>query len=85
MPEMNGFTASRHIREYENQQGTARTPIVALTADVKKGIEEECAEAGMDDYLSKPFSQKKLAELLNQWLTTGESEKKSDKGPSPRA
>ena len=69
MPEINGFDASRQIREYENQQGLLRTPIVALTADVKKGIEAECTEAGMDGYLSKPFNQNKLAELLNHWLT----------------
>ena len=68
MPEMSGFDASREIREYENQQGLPRLPIVALTADVKKGIEAECTEAGMDAYLSKPFSQDKLATTLAQWL-----------------
>ena len=72
LPEMNGFTASKHIREYEDQQALSRTPIVALTADIKKGIEEECTEAGMDSYLSKPFKQDKLAKLLNQWLTSPE-------------
>ena len=78
MPEMNGFDASRQIREYENQQGLSRTPIVALTADVNKGIEAECTEAGMDGYLSKPFNQNKLAELLNHWLTSGEPAAKSN-------
>ena len=73
MPEMSGFTASQQIREYETQQGLSRTPIIALTADIKKGIEEECAEAGMDGYLSKPFNQNKLAELLSQWLKSGET------------
>jgi len=78
MPEMNGFDASRQVREYENQQGLSRTPIVALTADIKKGIEVECTEAGMDGYLSKPFNQNKLAELLKQWLTHDESTVKPD-------
>jgi diguanylate cyclase (GGDEF)-like protein len=73
MPEMNGFEASRKLREHENKQGLSRTPIVALTADVKKGIEAECTEAGMDGYLSKPFSKIKLEELLDQWLTSGKS------------
>ena len=73
MPEMNGFDASRQIRDYEYRQGLSRTPIVALTADIKKGIEAECAEAGMDGYLSKPFNQKKLANLLKQWLRSDES------------
>ncbi len=74
MPEMNGFEASRKLRAHENQQGLSRTPIVALTADIKKGIEAECVEAGMDGYLSKPFSKDKLEELLGQWLTSGEPE-----------
>ena len=70
MPEMSGFEASRKIREYENFQGLPRIPIVALTADVKKGIEAECADAGMDGYLSKPFSQDRLAITLDHWLET---------------
>ncbi len=73
MPEMNGFEASRKLREHEEQRGLPRTPIVALTADVKKGIEDECAEAGMDGYLSKPFSKTKLEALLGQWLTSDKS------------
>ncbi len=77
MPEMNGFTASKLIRQYEDQQKLARTPIVALTADIRKGAEEECAEAGMDGYVSKPFSQKKLANLLSQWLLPVEIEAES--------
>ena len=76
MPEMSGFEASRQIRDYENRQGLARVPIVALTADVKKGIEAECAEAGMDGDLSKPFSQDRLAATLDQWLAveTGDAD-----------
>ncbi len=68
MPEMNGFEASRKLREHEKEKGLTRTPIVALTADIKKGIEAECTAAGMDGYLSKPFSKNKLEELLDQWL-----------------
>ena len=82
MPEMSGFTACKRIREYEKQQGLPRTPIVALTADIKKGIEAECAEAGMDGYLSKPFSQNRLAELLDRWLASVEPEKASSTGRS---
>ena len=74
MPEMNGFEASRKLRAHEQQQGLPRTPIVALTADIKKGIEVECTEAGMDGYLSKPFSKTRLGELLDQWLSPRASE-----------
>jgi len=85
MPEMSGFSASNQIRVYENQQGLSRTPIVALTADIKKGIEAECTEAGMDGYLSKPFTQNKLAEILSQWLTSDESAANSNVQPATPA
>ncbi|MDH3763600.1 MAG: EAL domain-containing protein, partial [Gammaproteobacteria bacterium] len=73
MPEMNGFEASRKLREHEKQQDLPPTPIVAMTADVKKGIEDECAEAGMDGYLSKPFSKSRLEAALDQWLRKDKS------------
>jgi diguanylate cyclase (GGDEF)-like protein len=68
MPEMDGFTATRAIRSIEQEQGLERTPVVALTADVQKGIQEQCFAAGMDDYLSKPFSQGLLEKSLRKWL-----------------
>ncbi len=69
MPDMDGFGASEEIRRLEREQGRPPVPVVALTADVQKGIEEQCRLAGMDDYLSKPFSQTRLAALLEKWLT----------------
>jgi diguanylate cyclase (GGDEF)-like protein len=78
MPEMDGFTASKLLRAYEQEQELSRTPIVALTADVIKGIEDECTRAGMDAYFSKPFSKNKLAELLSQWLASEKSESVSE-------
>ena len=72
MPGMDGFTASKNIRawEGENQDRAARPlPIVALTADVQKGIRNQCAEAGMNGYLSKPYSPPQLAEVLQEWLS----------------
>ncbi|MBL8227937.1 MAG: response regulator [Bryobacterales bacterium] len=59
MPEMDGFEATRLIRERESQTGTS-TPIVALTANAMAGHAEACAAAGMDGFLSKPLA---LAEL----------------------
>ncbi len=73
MPEMDGFSASEAIREFEQQQGLDATPIIALTADVQKGIEEQCNTSGMNGYLSKPFSQLQLVELLSDWLSTQHS------------
>ncbi len=69
MPEMDGFQAATKIRERENAQNEKnRIPIIALTADVQKGIVEQCLDAGMDDYLSKPFNKKQLQDLLEKWL-----------------
>ncbi len=68
MPEMDGAAATERIRQMEQARGNRRTPVVALTADVQKGIREQCREAGVDDYLSKPFSQSQLSKLLARWL-----------------
>ncbi len=68
MPRMDGFEATRKIRADEQASKRARVPVIALTADVQKGIQEQCAEAGMDDYLSKPFSRQTLVERLRRWL-----------------
>ncbi|MBL8250524.1 MAG: response regulator [Candidatus Competibacter sp.] len=67
MPVLDGFGATAEIRARERESG-ARLPIVALTANVVKGFREQCLEAGMDDYLSKPFDQAQLAALLNRFL-----------------
>ncbi|NOT85765.1 MAG: EAL domain-containing protein [Methylococcaceae bacterium] len=73
MPEMDGFQAAATIREREQALGkTHRLPIIALTADVQKGIVEQCLNAGMDDYLSKPFSKLQLQAILEKWLPLNE-------------
>ncbi|MGR8929292.1 MAG: EAL domain-containing protein [Gammaproteobacteria bacterium] len=68
MPMMDGFAASKSIRLGELKCGKNRTPIVALTADVQKGIREQCENAGMDAYLSKPFGKDQLFDMLKNWL-----------------
>ncbi len=64
MPEMDGFTATRAIREYEQSGDHAPHPIIALTANALTGDRERCIEAGMDDYLSKPFTMPALREIM---------------------
>jgi CheY-like chemotaxis protein len=59
MPEMDGFEATRAIRESERQTGE-HMPVVALTAHAMKGDRERCLEAGMDDYVSKPIEARAL-------------------------
>ncbi|MET0091886.1 MAG: EAL domain-containing protein [Sedimenticola sp.] len=68
MPVMDGFAATAEIRKLEeNNEQQSRTPIIALTADVEKNIQQRCRESGMDDYLSKPFNQQQLHEILDKW------------------
>lgn len=70
MPEMDGYQASTAIRnmESDNHRGQrSRTPIIALTAHAMDGARDECLKAGMDDYLSKPFSQDELQQVLQRW------------------
>jgi signal transduction histidine kinase/CheY-like chemotaxis protein/HPt (histidine-containing phosphotransfer) domain-containing protein len=68
MPVMDGLTATGEIRRREQTSGAARVPIIALTANAMEGDRERCLAAGMDDFLSKPFSQQQLATLLRRWL-----------------
>ena len=69
MPEMDGFSAAMEIRRLEQEKGyTQRVPIIALTANVEKGIVEKCQEAGMDDYLSKPFNGDQIREIIKRWV-----------------
>ncbi len=68
MPQMDGFEATMQIRKREQAAGKALVPIIALTADVQKGIVEQCLDAGMDSYLSKPFSKQQLQDTLAKWL-----------------
>jgi diguanylate cyclase (GGDEF)-like protein len=68
MPGMDGFEAAAKIRQREAAGDLGRVPIIALTADVQKGVIEQCTAAGMDGYLSKPYTRKQLQQLLTQWL-----------------
>jgi signal transduction histidine kinase/DNA-binding response OmpR family regulator/HPt (histidine-containing phosphotransfer) domain-containing protein len=64
MPLMDGFEATRRIRATEASNGRQPMPIVALTANALQGDRERCLESGMTDFISKPFTMKKLHDVL---------------------
>jgi len=70
MPEMDGFAVTRIIRaqEYATTSKVTHTPIIALTAHALEGDREHCLNAGMDDYLGKPFDKEQLYHMLEKWL-----------------
>lgn len=64
MPVMDGIEATKNLRLRETEQGTARIPIVAMTANSMHGDAQRCLDAGMDDYLPKPIDAGALFEKL---------------------
>ncbi|MBF0417780.1 MAG: response regulator [Magnetococcales bacterium] len=66
MPRMDGYTAIRHIRQWESNQNLRHTPIITLSAHAMSDEEERCREAGGDLYLAKPISKKALLAAIRQ-------------------
>ena len=85
MPEMNGYEAAATIRE-----AGIDTPIIAVTASVTESEQQRCREAGMSDFLGKPFKKRDLAPVLAQWLgpassgqSPGSEDGATDDSPAP--
>jgi signal transduction histidine kinase/CheY-like chemotaxis protein len=72
MPVMDGYDATRSIRQLEARDPTShhRVPIIALTASVLTPGEGKCFAVGMDDYLSKPYDVSDIRRVLERWLPT---------------
>jgi len=81
MPVMDGLAATAEIRRREGDFGR-RTTIVALTAATLGGERERCLEAGMDDFLAKPFRRDDLLRILRTWIPLGVTSAPSSGGTS---
>ena len=68
MPVMDGYTATRCIRDRESKVKDHAIPIIAMTANAMRGDREECLAAGMDDYIAKPVDLTELRQRLEAWL-----------------
>jgi CheY-like chemotaxis protein/HPt (histidine-containing phosphotransfer) domain-containing protein len=68
MPIMDGFEATRQIRKFEGGESSERITIIALTANAMQGDRDRCLQAGMDDYLAKPYNLESLFGKLSRWL-----------------
>jgi PAS domain S-box-containing protein len=69
MPQMDGYEATRRIRERE--RGSRRLPVVAMTANAMVGDRERCLDVGMDDHIPKPVRMEALHRALSRWLPAG--------------
>lgn len=74
MPELNGYDATRALREHEGKENVSRIPIVAMTADAMVGTEEKCFAAGMDAYISKPIDSKNFRNIMKHYLVLEEED-----------
>ncbi|MFO8142677.1 MAG: ATP-binding protein [Marinobacter sp.] len=68
MPVMDGYDATRVIREWEQSNGQSGAPIIALTADVSRETEDRCLASGMNDYIPKPVRRDALRGVLSRWI-----------------
>ena len=68
MPEMDGYEATRIIRQQGSKALNPGIPIIAMTALAMQGDRERCIQSGMNDFIAKPVKRRELAEMLTRWL-----------------
>ena len=72
MPEMDGVAAAREIRRLEAEEGRARTPIIAVTANAMTNQVESYKEAGMDGFVAKPVNPQRLKRAIREAVAEDE-------------
>lgn len=68
LPEMDGFEITAEIRKREKEVGNQRVPIIALTANTLDNDRDKCIQAGMNEYLAKPFTADELIAVIKQFI-----------------
>lgn len=68
LPGMNGYDTTREIRKIRDDLRLSQVPIIAMTANAMAHDRDLCLQAGMDDYIPKPFSPETLASQLRRWV-----------------
>ncbi len=84
MHELDGLEATRRIRKIETDKKLERTPIVAMTAHVREQDKDKCLEAGMDDFIPKPFEPAMLAQKIGRYVRLKEELENLNKSPENR-
>jgi CheY-like chemotaxis protein len=69
MPNVDGLTATRSIRNSELRNDAVRIPIIAMTGNAMSDDRALCIDAGMDDYTAKPVKQQELLRLVEHWVS----------------
>ena len=67
MPIMDGYEATRRLRDLESKRAWPRTPVIALTANTRDEDRNACIAVGMDDFISKPISKAELNQTVQRW------------------
>lgn len=73
MPELDGLESTRRIRQMEKERKLSHTPVIAMTAHVRDQDKEQCLDAGMNDFIAKPFNPSVLSTKISNYINYSQS------------